>query len=57
MTNGDRNRWAWSLGVVIAGLLGLLGFVTLGSQVLVYMVDIGAEVMVAVIGAVAPALN
>lgn len=48
------NRWALAGGGLVALLLGLVAFMTLGTPVLLYMADLGADALLAVIMALTP---
>jgi hypothetical protein len=48
------NRWALAGGGVVALFLGLVAFATLGTPILLYMADLGADALLAVIMALTP---
>jgi hypothetical protein len=48
------NRWALAGGGLVALHLGLMAFMTLGAPVLLYMADLGADALLAVIMALTP---
>ncbi len=48
------SRWAAALRGLVALLFGLAAFVTLGPPVLLYVADVGADALLAVIMAVTP---
>jgi hypothetical protein len=55
--HGDRMTQGRGLSGLLAGLLGLAAFATFGALTVLYMTDMGAEVMRAVIAAVTPSAH
>ena len=50
----SRNRWAVTLRGHVALLIGLVAFIALGALVLFFMVDVVADVIVAVLTGLMP---